>query len=588
MIVERIKSSQNKNLIARAASHQNRLRFHTETNLERIDAKAAGRFLEWVESLIPKEKYVIFLALFQFPVSTNELVDSIYTELNRVFHGRNRVTSYQFTDNKYRDDWEWYKSEKLDLNKKMQDEAWQRMKTAINSVVVVDLPESQAGTLPEPYFYYLDIENVIGFDYDREKNVINWIAFEQDDEQIAYVDHEQYAIYSQTKGNYSEQRRTLHNLGYCPATFMWEEELREEVPELKKAPLSKHLAKLDWLLFFETSKHHLDLYAPYPIYAAYEQDCDFQNPETGEFCDSGFLKNDTGEYLFSGMHGTVRRCPVCDENKPTGVGAMIQVPQPETGGVDMRNPVTITTVDATSLTYNVKEVERLKSEIYFKAVGLGGENMKEAINVEQVKAGFESKQAVLQLLKSQFETLEMWITDTICRLRYGPVFLSANINYGTEFYVYDIENLYTQYKSAKENGAGDILLDGIMDKIIETEHLNNPAEMQRAYILKHLEPYRHLTKNEVMDLYKEGFADRAEVMLKVNFSNLVRKFERENTNIIEFGSRLDFQTKINIIKKELISYDSKEETSGQSQNGLPANNTNHSDKGERETADTAN
>jgi len=559
MILERIKSSQNKNLIARAASHQNRLRFHSETNLEMVDASAAGRFLEWVRSLLPSEKYAVFLSLFQFPVLTNELVDSIYTELNRVFHGRNRVTSYQFEDNRYRDDWEWYKSEKLQLNEVIETEAWQRMKTGINSVVVVDLPQQQQGALPEPYFYFLDIEHVTGFEYDREKNVFEWIAFKQDEDTVVYMDAEQYAVYSVSGEDYTQERLEGHTLGYCPAMFMWTDELRDEMPELKKSPLSKHLSKLDWLLFFETSKHHLDLYAPYPIYSAYEQDCDFQNPQTGEFCEGGFLKNETGEYLFVGATGAVRRCPVCDQNKATGVGAMISVPQPEADGVDMRKPVDITTVDTASLQYNVKECERLKSEIYFKAVGLGGENMKEAINVEQVKAGFESKQSVLQGLKSQFEKLDKWITETICKLRYGGVFLSASVNYGTEFYVYDVENLYSQYQKAKSNGAGDVVLDGIMDKIIETENLNNPVEMQRAYILKHIEPYRHLTKQEVVNLWKDGIiTDRDEVKLKLNFSGVVQRFERENINIIEFGSQLEFQAKIEIIKTELINYGKKE------------------------------
>lgn len=555
MILDRIKSGTNKNLIARAVSHQNRLRFHGETNLERLDAKYAVQFLEWVKSLLPQEKYAVFLSLFQFPVLTNELVDSVYIELSRVFHGRNRVTSYQFEQNHYRDDWEWYKSEKLDLNDVIQTEAWQRMKTAINSVVVVDMPETQESPLPEPYFYILDIEHVTAFEFNREENRFEWIVFEQDENKVVYMDSEQIAVYSVKDGQYTEERLRTHTLGYCPAAFMWTEELRDETPELKKNPLSKHLSKLDWLLFFETSKHHLDLYAPYPIYSAYEQDCDYQNPQTGEYCDGGFLKNETNEYVFSGMTGTLRRCPVCDQNKATGVGAFITVPQPEVGGVDMRKPVDITTVDTDSLQYNVKECERLKSEIYFKAVGLGGENMKEAINVEQVKAGFESKQSVLQGLKGQFEKLEIWITETICKLRYGGAFISASINYGTEFYVYDIENLYSQYKKAKDNGAGDVVLDGIMDKIIETEHLNNPVEMQRAYILKHIEPYRHMTKAEVVALWKDGvITDHDEVMLKVNFSGLIQRFERENTNIIEFGVRLDFQTKINIIKTELISY----------------------------------
>ena len=117
-------------------------------------------------------------------------------------------------------------------------------------------------------------------------------------------------------------------------------------------------------MFFSISKQHLDLYAPYPIYSAYEADCNFENSETGDYCDGGFLRNAKGEYKILN-DGTVEKCPCCSEKRIAGPGSFLEVPIPnQTEGVaDMRNPVQITTIDKDSLDYNVNECARLKNEI---------------------------------------------------------------------------------------------------------------------------------------------------------------------------------------------------------------------------------
>ena len=42
--------------------------------------------------------------------------------------------------------------------------------------------------------------------------------------------------------------------------------------------------------------------------------------------------------------------------------------------------------------------------------------------------------------------------------------------------------------------------------------------------------------------------------MKINFSNFIRRFERENINILEFGTEIPFNEKINIISNKLFDY----------------------------------
>ena len=73
-------------------------------------------------------------------------------------------------------------------------------------------------------------------------------------------------------------------------------------------------------------------------------------------------------------------------------------------------------------------------------------------------------------------------------------------------------------------------------------------------ILKHLEPYRHYTFDELMKLQEKQLLNQDSLKIKLNFSTFVDRFERENMNIIEFGSKLDFDKKISIINEKLKEY----------------------------------
>ena len=546
--------------IQKAVNMQRRLRFHTETNVAVSDINQPTTiFLDWVRRLLPKDKFNIFLHLFKFPLSTPAVVEDVYRELERVFYSRNSSSSYQFTDSELAEDWSQYKKNNLNEPEIWKTTGWKRMQVSPNSILVVDLPQVQTSLRPEPYFYWLEIDAVIDYQTFRlDENQFEWLIFKQPEHRIAVFDDTSIRVYQLNEKNEIQSliSEAKHDLGYCPARFFWSTQLNEKNKDLKKNPISKELSNLDWYLFFSISKQHLDLYAPYPIYSAYEADCNFENNETGDYCDGGFLRNAKGEYKILN-DGTVEKCPCCSEKRIAGPGSFLEVPIPNQseGVADMRNPVQITTIDKDSLDYNVNECARLKNEIVVSVVGSGGTvSEKEAINETQVTANFESKTSVLNALKTNFELAQKFVEDTVCKLRYGGAFISSSVNWGTEFYVFTVTELYSKYKQAKENGASNSELDAISQQILEVEYRNNPLVLQRMLILKQLEPYPHKTLDEVLKLYEKELLNENLVKLKINFSTLVEKFERENINIIEFASNKPMREKIDIINKKLLEY----------------------------------
>lgn len=544
-------------------------------------------FAEWVQKLIPKDKYRIFLSLFKFPTQNIELTGKIYGELERVFDGRNSAVTFQFLDPTLSDDWEAYRHDVLKEPEIWRSKGWDALRTAINCVMIIDLPTEQQGDRPEPYFYFLGIESVI--DFKAKGEALEWIVFKQPGKRIAAFDDTFMRVFQLNEKGEIEELITevQHGLGYCPAKFFWTTPLSQEQPDIKKSPLSPQLGNLDWLLFFRVSKRHLDLYAPYPIYSAYAADCNFRNNETGDYCDGGFLRNIKGEYKIF-RDGTVERCPVCSEKRIAGVGSFIEVPIPKDNRPDLRDPVTITTIDRNSLDYNTEEEKRLADEIYSKVTGTGGEvQQKESINEMQVTANFEDKKNVLLSLKTNFEKAQTFVDETICRLRYGESYLSSNINWGTEFYLYSTEDLQTIYNEAKRSGASEARLDMIADQIIATENRNNPLQMQRMFLLKQLEPYRHLTLSELQGLANRQLIDPIMMLIKINFATFVDRFERENINILEFGSALPLDRKIDIITQKFIEY-AKEQQQSISAGQISSGNGNAGAGGNASSQQTGN
>ena len=543
--------------INKAIQQQNRIKLHAQTSVTPVISQPLTDFLAWVGSLIPNDKFKTFKTLFRYPVKTNEVTGICFDKLSRVFDGRNPAFNYQFINSEQRDDWEYYRQDVLKEPTVWQTKGWEYFKTEINSILIVDLPQEQDKTdkYPQPYFYWLTIDNIISYKANPTTGIMDWIIFKQPDNKIAVIDSEHYEVYEYTDNKIGALVvSNPHDLGYCPAKFFWTEPLTLKDPDIKAHPLTKQLESLDWFLFFHISKRHLDLFGAYPIYSGYEQSCDFSNDDTGQYCDGGVMRDSSGKYLIDSS-GILNRCPKCGDKRIAGVGSFVEVPIPAENQPDLRNPVQMLTVDVASLQYNVEEENRLKNNIVTATVGVDSEiSTTQAINEKQVAANFESQSTILNRVKKGFEEAQQFVDETVCKLRYGNLFVSAKVNLGTEFYTLSVSELRNRYKVAKESGASEAELDAMQNQIIETEYRHNPTQLQRMLILAELEPYRHLTRNEMLDLHAKNLINEDELRIKLNFVNFVRRFERENTNILEFGTQVPFAKKIEIINNKFKEY----------------------------------
>ena len=565
-------------LINIAVLHENRLRLHTQAvpstpaladmeyrrrrgrdvTLTAVQGvgQALDDFLAFAGNLIPHDKFKTFKSLLRFPLKTNEVTAVCFDKLSRVFDGRDPVMTYRFTSREHLDDWEAYRHDVLGEPEVWRTKAWDVFQQNINAVMVVDMPAEQrrGDRYPSPYFFFLPISEVVAYGTAGRSSQMEYIIFRQEGGRVAVIDDTSYRLFRFENDEPGELLADIpHGLGYCPARFFWDEPMSLQEYDVKRSPLTRQLDNLDWYLFYVLSKRHLDLYGSYPIYSGYEQNCDFRNDESGDYCDGGFLKDRHGHWRYDG--NGLMPCPKCGDRRIVGAGSFIEVPVPIEGQPDLRNPVQMLTVDRGSLDYNVEEEERLRENIITGVVGTNEEvTTRDALNEQQIKANFESQTTVLGRVKKGFESAQRWVDETVCRLRYGAAFVSADIDYGTEFYLSTADELRERYARAKEAGSSEAELEALQRKIIATEYRNDPATLRRMTVLGELEPYAHLTRDEVLTLYEKGLVPREDLLVKMNFTEYVNRFERENMDVVEFGAGIDYDKKIAAVRDKLREY----------------------------------
>ncbi len=557
-IKELILAPTKKELLREAESHQNRLALHSESdnlNIGRREVSynpAFKDFNTWVSSILPTDKYQRFRQLLKPPFSTLTLTSEIWVELERIFDGQNAFFSYEFTNTDLQKDFREYLS-KLDDRNFFKTKGFEQLKTGINSVLVVDLPSEVTGDKLEPFYYFVQVEHIIDVNTNR-KGDIEHIIFHLSDNLIGAYDSEFYRVFKKEDDIVTTISESAHGLGYCPASFFWDKDLRKDNNILKKSPVTDVLSLLDRYLAGDTYKEHADLYTPYPIVVSMEKLCNFEG------CQDGYITKETQIYNHETNEAEINRiptkCPSCEQREFVGAGTNFEYPAKQTpDDPDLSNPVTIVSAETKPLEYLKKKLEELSFTIKSAVIGTASKIVdKSAVNEAQMLGSFESRRNVLVNLKESFEKIHKFANDTVARLRYENQFHDSVVFYGDEFYLKDLTVLQEEYKAAKANGEPDEEIDAIYRQIIHSKYRGNNDKIERAWILLNVNPIPHKTIAEAQTLRDAGAISDIDFIIKVRFNNFIARFEREQTNVIFFGEGTEFSKRIDTIYSQLKMY----------------------------------
>ena len=277
--------------VKQAVNHENRLKLHCDSELNQNSSNPAfADFLRWVKGILPLDKFKRFQQLIKQPVATLSITNEIWSELYRVFDGQNAFFGYDFTNTDLQKDFENYLNNVLKDRQFFKTKGFECLKTGINSILIVDVPRVQTESKPSPFYYFVEIEDVLDLSVNDATGDIKHIIFELEDVEDVCLygayDETMYRVVSKKNDVVSLVSESLHGLGYCPASFFWDKNLNSDCNIQKKSPITDSLSQLDKYLAQDTFKEHADLYSAYPIVVSMEKLCNFEG------CESGYIQEE--------------------------------------------------------------------------------------------------------------------------------------------------------------------------------------------------------------------------------------------------------------------------------------------------------
>lgn len=555
--IEILRHPVNKLNIDDSRDEESQLRVFTEKLSKRqLQCEGYWQNLTAIASARSHKKFERVMQFARYPLPIVSISNSVLSDFYKVFEGKNR----HFNVNGDRDlsrltAW----IDETNLEHWIEDKAREVFKNKPCSFVVVDKDDKGS-----PYLVYVDADRLVDAVFKNKRGSLEYIAFIHST-YLTEDGHDviRYSVYDDTKYYVFDKRRDQddyilisehpHNIGYCPAVAFLSQTANSDNYFDRKAAFSYVLPDMeDWTLF-DVFRNYVDHYAPFPVTESPSKKC--VNPD----CINGKIRSETldprdetktkviyldcdackdreSDFIYPGAHIGINVAREKSQNDGSGVFKMIFP-------------------DTEALKYTPEKLDNLELDIRYKTVGVNSmDSQNEAMNELQVKGSYTSMETVLTETKKELDKLYKWIVSTVAKSFYKNIDVKVDANFGTEFYLMSEEDLQDRFDTAKKIGLPQEEQMTIYEQIIDTKYKGNPNKILRQKMLLQLDPMPLYTVQEVIDLAGKQLVDQEALFMKINFLNFVSRFETENAPITQFGTNLEIEERINIIREELKKY----------------------------------
>lgn len=241
-----------------------------------------------------------------------------------------------------------------------------------------------------------------------------------------------------------------------------------------------------------------------------------------------------------------------------GISLPIAARYEDEGFPSAQSPAGYVTPELESLKEQRVEMQDEQSFIEYACLGVAGILARDTqTQITATKAELDLQPLVdrLSTLSANAEIVEQFLTNQIAKILFGDNFKGCQIHYGRIYFLKSSEQLWADYKTAKEAGATEAQLKEILRAINYIKYENDPMAEQRSQMLLDIEPMPTLSNDELISL--QTGIDENLFKLKVNFNDLLNQFEEQYGNIIYYKSEVETMTylqKTQEIKSILIEY----------------------------------
>lgn len=506
-----------------------------------------------IRNSITPEKYQRVLQYFSYPLAIVSISDDIIEDLNRVFNGRNANFSIQYPNKRA----EAQAAELLyKVNTRQYVEAVGRraFKCKPQTIVVVD-----KDAMGIPYYVTVELDKLIGYQLSECKSKFQYIIFHHSDgtdemgeyKRIAFYDDEYYRVIEIRDKKYSLILESPHNLGYCPARWFVDDALNTKDDVKRYAPLSKVLGSMSEWQQFHAYSYYAEHYGVFPVVEYAAAVCE------DEYCVNGMVS----EPMENGEMSTPTSCRTCSANKFSGAGTAIKInPKIDNDENDVSGYFRFISPPTANLEFEQTKQDGRENFIKVNTTGFNDMMSKEAVNADQVRSLMEDRKKPLLKLAGILNRVHKWLVETCIKLAIDAD-VKVHANYGTEWFLLTEAQLQELFVGAKAAGMPESEIDQIYKLLIETKYKGDPQTVHKLMIENNLNPAPYSTVEECYKKKEQGVMSSEDLYIKANFTKFVSKFERENGSIVEFGSDITFQQKIDIIYNTFKNYvkDEKEQ-----------------------------
>jgi hypothetical protein len=503
--------------------------------------------MRYLAATLTAEKFTTICKYFTYPLTVVNITNDILTDLYTVFDGKNAYFSVDYPQDRIKQAANIMLDE-LDVSDFVEDYGKKVLKNEPNSVVVVDIDKQG-----KPKLLYVTNERIKDYEFTKEGE-FKYIAFLHTEgvefKKYGVYDNAFYRIIREERGNFTIEVEEPHNLGYCPAHFFFDKPLINKHEFCRQVPLSNTMGVLWQWQLFEVFGYYADHYGTFPVIEYADSGCDVQG------CDGGIIPAqpilDVNNQIAS--YSAPYECPSCNKKGLIGPGTAVGIEVNVSAEVqDTRGVLRFITPDISSLEYlDKKQAEKLNF-IKINTVGYNNITTREAVNEQQIKFLMASRIKPLMDIKGEFEELTEWITETTVKLIY-EVNVEAVSNFGTEFIVQSENDILLLIEQAKKAGVPSTQIAELNKMLVATKYKNDPYKVHYMNIAADLEPSPFDTREEVAAKFASGMISPEDYFIKLNFIDLIKRFERENGSLVQFGALLSYEEKIKRIKNTLFYY----------------------------------
>lgn len=521
-----------------------------------------GEIKAAIKNRVASDKYEKTMLMFDYPLPITSISSDVMGDLNRVWNGRNANFFIQFP-NKRAEDTSQELLFKLNTRQFVEKVGRMAFQCKPQTIVIVDKDENGM-----PFYIPLGLDRLIDYKQkDGSTSEFEFIAFRHSKgtdesgqmvEKLALYDDEFYRVVTMGKNNSILNIEEMpHNLGYCPARWFVDIPLNSKSDEKRFAPLGNILGLMSRWQQFDAYSNYAEMYSTFPVIEYAASACE------NEYCTNGMIRRP----LENGEWSTPTACTSCAQNTFNGPGTAIKInPSIDNDENDEKGYFRFISPPTENMEYEDAKQKQRENTIKLNTTGSNSVIEKEAVNESQITSLMEDRKNPLLVLSGIASRVHKWLIETALKL-WLETEVKATANYGTEWFLLNEAQLQKLFEDAKKAGLPESELDQIYKLLIETKYKAQPRLVKKLLIEHNLNPAPYNTLMECYEKVQNGVMQVNDLYIKANITKFIAKFERENGSIVDFGSEISFEQKINSIFNTFLKYVADEKASSESENG---------------------